>query len=36
VYSGVFGTLNKKNGEHDIGFPLHPAQIIAGELEYLR
>ena len=36
IYSGVFGTLNVQPGEHDIVFPLHPAQIVDGEIKYLR
>jgi len=35
-YPGIFGTLVVKPGEHDISFPLHPAQIIDGEVKYLR
>ena len=34
IYSGVFGSINVKPGEHDISFPLHPAQIIEGEVRY--
>ena len=34
VYSGVFGIINVRPGEHDISFPLHPAQIIEGEVKY--
>jgi branched-chain amino acid transport system substrate-binding protein len=36
IYSGVFGSLNVKPGEHDIVYPLHPAQIVDGEVKYLR
>jgi len=36
VYSGVFGGFSAKPGEHDITFPLHPAQIVDGEIQYLR
>lgn len=36
IYSGVFGTLDVQPGEHDIAFPLHPAQIADGEIKYLR
>jgi ABC-type branched-subunit amino acid transport system substrate-binding protein len=36
VYSGVFGDLDVKPGEQDITFPLHPAQIVDGEVKYLR
>jgi len=35
VYPGIFGEINHKSGEHDIPFPLHPARIVNGELEYL-
>lgn len=35
VYSGVFGSIDVKPGEHDITFPLHPAQIVDGEIRYL-
>jgi branched-chain amino acid transport system substrate-binding protein len=34
VYSGVFGIVNVKPGEHDISFPLYSAQIIDGEVRY--
>lgn len=34
VYSGIFGSINVKPGEHDISFPLHPAQIMEGEVRY--
>ena len=34
TYPGVFGELNVTPGEHDIGFPLHPAQILDGEVQY--
>jgi len=36
IYPGIFGTLDVEPGERDITFPLHPAQIVNGELEYLR
>jgi len=36
IYSGVFGSIDVKAGEHDILFPLHPAQIVDGEVKYLR
>jgi hypothetical protein len=36
IYPGVFGDLDVKPGEHDIVFPLHPAQIVDGEVKYLR
>lgn len=36
IYPGVFGDLDVKPGEHDITFPLHPAQIVDGKLKYLR
>ncbi len=34
VYSGIFGTIDLKAGEHDITIPLQLAQIVDGELEY--
>ena len=34
TYSGVFGMVNVRPGEHDISFHLHPAQIINGEVKY--
>ena len=36
MYSGVFSSIDVKAGEHDILFPLHPAQIVDGEVKYLR
>jgi len=36
IYSGVFGSIDVKPGEHDITFPLHPAQIVDGEVKYLQ
>ncbi len=36
MYSGVFGSIDVKAGEHDIIFPLHPAQIVDGTLKYLQ
>jgi len=36
TYPGIFGTLNVSPGKHDIHFPLHPARIRDGELEYMR
>ena len=35
IYSGVFGSIDVTPGEHDITFPLHPARIVDGEVEYL-
>ena len=35
IYPGVFGVLDVKPGEHEIRFPLNPARIVNGELEYL-
>ncbi|MBN1991259.1 MAG: ABC transporter substrate-binding protein [Anaerolineae bacterium] len=34
TYPGVFGELNVAPGEHEIGFPFHPAQIVNGEVKY--
>jgi len=36
IYSGIFGSIDVKPGEHDITFPLHPARIADGEVKYLR
>ena len=36
IYSGVFGSIDVKVGEHDILFPLHPARIVDGKVKYLR
>jgi len=36
IYSGVFGSIDVKPGEHDIDFPLHPTRIVNGKLKYLR
>lgn len=36
MYPGVFGNLDVKRGEHGIAFPLDTAQIVDGEVEYLR
>jgi ABC-type branched-subunit amino acid transport system substrate-binding protein len=33
-YSGVFGQVRVKAGEHDLTFPLFPAQIVNGTLKY--
>ena len=35
MYPGIFGVLDVRSGEHDIPFPLHPARIVDGELQYL-
>jgi len=34
IYYGVFGSLGVKAGEHDISFPLYPAQIVDGKVQY--
>lgn len=36
IYPGVFGDLDVRPGERDITFPLYPAQIVKGEIKYLR
>ena len=36
IYSGVFGSIDVKPGQHDITFPLHPTRIVNGKLKYLR
>jgi branched-chain amino acid transport system substrate-binding protein len=33
-YSGVFGQLSIKPGQHDIGIPLYPTQVVNGSLKY--
>jgi len=33
-YSGVFGQLRVRPGEHDISLPLYPTQIVNGKLKY--
>ena len=33
-YSGVFGQVRVKPGEHDLTFPYFPAQIVNGSLKY--
>jgi len=35
-YAGVLGTVTVFPGEHDIEFPLFPAYITEGEIEYLQ
>jgi len=35
-YSGVFGSIDVLPGEHDMSFPLLPAQVVDGKLEYRR
>jgi ABC-type branched-subunit amino acid transport system substrate-binding protein len=36
IYSGVFGSIDVKPGDHDITFPLYPARIVDGKIKYLR
>lgn len=33
-YSGVFGSLNIKPGQHELSIPLFPAQVVDGKLRY--
>jgi len=33
-YSGVFGHLRVRPGEHDLTFPLFPAQVVNGAIKY--
>jgi ABC-type branched-subunit amino acid transport system substrate-binding protein len=33
-YSGVFGHVRLRSGEHDLTFPMYPAQILNGTLQY--
>jgi len=35
-YSGVFGSVDSLPGEHDIAFPLFPAQVVDGKLVFRR
>lgn len=35
-YTGVFGNINVKPGEHNISFPVFPARIIGGKVVYIR
>ncbi len=35
-YSGVFGSVDALPGEHDISFPLLPAKVVNGKLEFRR
>ncbi len=34
VYPGIFGEIVLKPGEHDIYFPLYPAQLVDGKVRY--
>jgi branched-chain amino acid transport system substrate-binding protein len=36
TYPGVFGDITVKPGGHDITYPLYPARIVNGGVEYLR
>ena len=33
-YSGVFGPVHLKPGDHIIGFPIYPAQVVDKMLKY--
>jgi branched-chain amino acid transport system substrate-binding protein len=33
-YSGVFGHVRLRSGEHDLTFPVYPTQILNGTLKY--
>lgn len=35
IHPGVLGTISVQQGEHDISFPIYPAQIIDGMVQYL-
>ena len=35
-YPGIFGYIEKRQGEHDIHFPLYPARIVNGKMHYLQ
>jgi len=35
-YPGIFGFIDKQKGAHDITFPLYPARIVSGKIEYLK
>ncbi len=36
TYPGVFGDITVKPGGHDMDYPLYPARIVDGKIEYLR
>lgn len=36
IYPGIFGDIDVKPGQHDIEFPLYPAKIVEGKIEYLK
>lgn len=36
IYPGIFGEIEVEPGTRDIIFPLHPARIIDGKIEFLR
>jgi hypothetical protein len=36
TYPGILGYLDVKQGEHDMNYPLYPAQILNGKLKYLQ
>lgn len=33
-YSGVFGSVSLRAGEHDMSFPVYPARIVDGKIKY--
>lgn len=35
-YPGVFGYIEKQQGEHSLKIPLYPARVVAGEINYLK
>ncbi len=36
IFTGILGRLQIKPGGHDIDFPLYPAQIVRGEIQYVK
>lgn len=34
-FPGIFGYIEKAEGEHDIDYPLYPARIVNGKIQYL-
>lgn len=36
TYPGVFGDITVKPGGHDIEYPLYPAKVVGGTIEYMR
>jgi len=34
IHPGVLGTISVQQGEHDMSFPIYPARILGGKVEY--